>query len=101
MHKNFVYICQQGQEGEADRTTDYERNAFGQVECVRDVSGGEEFYRYDALGRMTEKTDREGLRTQYAYTPDGRPQSILYGDGRKAEFEYTHLRQLSMLKDWL
>lgn len=51
--------------------------------------------------RVTEKTDREGLRTQYAYTPDGRPQSILYGDGRKAEFEYTHLRQLSMLKDWL
>lgn len=51
--------------------------------------------------RVTEKTDRKGLRTQYAYTPDGRPQSILYGDGRKAEFEYTHLRQLSMLKDWL
>lgn len=97
----LIHVIQHGQEGEADRTTEYERNAFGQVECVRDASGGEEFYRYDALGRMREKTDREGLRTQYAYTPDGRPQSILYGDGRKAEFEYTHLRQLSMLKDWL
>lgn len=50
MHKNFVYIRQQGQEGEADRTTDYERNAFGQVTCVRDALGGEEFYCYDALG---------------------------------------------------
>ena len=97
----LIYICQHGQAGEADRTTAYERDAFGQVVCIRDASGGEEHFRYDALGRMTEKTDREGLVTAYTYTPDGRPESILYGDGRSAQMEYTPLRQLAAVKDWL
>ena len=97
----LIYICQHGQAGEADRTTAYERDAFGQVVCIRDASGGEEHFRYDALGRMTEKTDREGLVTAYTYTPDGRPESILYGDGRSAQMEYTPLRQLAKVKDWL
>ena len=97
----LIYICQHGQAGEADRTTAYERDAFGQVVCIRDASGGEEHFRYDALGRMTEKTDREGLVTAYTYTADGRPESILYGDGRSAQMEYTPLRQLAKVKDWL
>ena len=97
----LIYICQHGQAGEADRTTAYERDAFGQVVCIRDASGGEEHFRYDALGRMTEKTDREGLVTAYTYTPDGRPESILYDDGRSAQMEYTPLRQLAKVKDWL
>ena len=50
---------------------------------------------------MTEKTDREGLVTAYTYTPDGRPESILYGDGRSAQMEYTPLRQLAVVNDWL
>ena len=50
---------------------------------------------------MIEKTDREGLVTAYTYTPDGRPESILYGDGRSAQMEYTPLRQLAKVKDWL
>ena len=97
----LIYICQHGQAGEADRTTAYERDAFGQVVCIRDASGGEEHFCYDALGRMIEKTDREGLVTAYTYTPDGRPESILYGDGRSAQMEYTPLRQLAKVKDWL
>ncbi|MBO5032996.1 MAG: DUF4280 domain-containing protein [Lachnospiraceae bacterium] len=97
----LIYICQHGQTGEADRITEYERDAFGQVECIRDALGGEECFRYDALGRMIEKTDRDGLVTAYAYTADGRPESILYGDGRRAELEYTPLRQLAAVRDWL
>ena len=97
----LIYICQHGQAGEADRTTAYERDAFGQVVCIHDALGGEEHFCYDALGRMTEKTDREGLVTAYTYTPDGRPESILYGDGRNAQMEYTPLRQLAKVKDWL
>ncbi len=97
----LIYICQHGQAGEADRTTAYERDAFGQVVCIRDALGGEEHFCYDALGRMIEKTDREGLVTAYTYTPDGRPESILYGDGRSAQMEYTPLRQLAAVKDWL
>lgn len=94
-------ICQHGKNGEEDRVTEYMRNAFGQVECVRDVLGMEETYLYDALGRIIEKTDREGYRTSYAYTADGRIESIRYGDGSQAEFIYTPLGQLSMIRDWL
>ena len=97
----LISICQHGQTGEADRITEYERDAFGQVECVRDALGGEERFRYDALGRMIEKTDREALVTTYTYTADGRPESILYGDGSRAELEYTPLRQLALVRDWL
>lgn len=61
MHKNFVYIRQQGQEGEADRTTDYERNAFGQVTCVRDALGGEEFYCYPACFNFSSKAAGKGI----------------------------------------
>ncbi len=97
----LVCICQHGQEGDADRTTEYERDAFGQVRCIRDAAGGEEYFRYDSLGRLAEKTDREGLITAYSYTADGMPESILYGDGRRAELEYTPLRHLAVVKDWL
>lgn len=96
----LIHICQHGAEGEEDRTTEYERDAFGRVTCVRSASG-EEYCHYDALGRMIEKTDREGLATAYTYMADGMPESILYSDGRKAEFSYTPLRQLAMVKDWL
>ena len=50
---------------------------------------------------MIEKTDREGLVTAYTYTADGRPESILYGDGRRAGLEYSPLGQLVKVKDWL
>ena len=50
---------------------------------------------------MIEKTDREGLVTAYTYTADGRPESILYGDGRRAGLEYSPLGQLAKVKDWL
>ena len=96
----LIFIRQHGAEGEEDRKTEYERDAFGRVICVRS-GAGEEHCRYDALGRMIERTDREGTVTAYTYTADGRPESILYDDGRKAEFSYTPLRQLALIKDWL
>lgn len=61
----------------------------------------EEFYRYDALGRVVEKTDRDENVTSYVYRPDGKIERILYGDGRQAEFSYTSLGQISTIKDWL
>lgn len=97
----LIYICQHGQSGEIDRTQEYERDAFGQIACIRDALGGEEYFRYDALGRMIEKTDRDGMVTAYSYTADGRPESILYGDGSRADMEYTPLRQLEVVRDWL
>ena len=96
----LIHIRQYGTEGEADRITEYERDVFGQVTGVRNALG-EERFRYDALGRMIEKTDQEGLATTYTYTVDGMPESILYNDGRKAAFSYTPLRQLAMVRDWL
>lgn len=97
----LIHICQHGRPGEEDRIVDYERNIFGQVECVRDASGAEEFFHYDALGRMTEKIDRDGLRTAYTYMADGKTESIRYDDGNTVEFQYSPLRQLTMIRDWL
>ncbi len=79
----------------------YERDVFGQVECIRDTLGAEEHFRYDLLGRMIEKTNSEGIVTVYTYTADGKPESIQYNNDNRVELEYTPLRQLSTIKDWL
>lgn len=100
LEDNLIYICQHGTPGEEDRITEYERDAFGKVTCVRSALG-EEHYHYDTLGRMIEKTDREGGVTAYTYTADGMAESILYSDGRKAEFTYSPLKQLILIRDWL
>lgn len=97
----LIHICQKGKAGEENRETFYERNPFGQVECIRDAFGNEEHYSYDALGRTIIKTDRDGYRTEYGYTGDGKIRNISYGDGTSAEMEYTALRQLALIKDWL
>ena len=97
----LIYICQMGKNGEENRETFYERDPLGQVECIRDALGCEEHFRYDALGRTILKTDREGYRTEYEYTPDGKVKHIAYGDGTGVEMEYTALRQLRAVKDWL
>lgn len=100
LEDNLTYIRQHGTQGEEDRVTEYERDVFGKVICVRSASG-EEHYHYDMLGRMIEKTDREGGITAYTYTADGMAESILYSDGRKAEFAYSPLKQLILIRDWL
>lgn len=100
LEDNLTYIRQHGTQGEEDRVTEYERDVFGKITCVRSASG-EEHYRYDMLGRMIEKTDREGGVTAYTYTADGMAESILYSDGRKAEFVYSPLKQLILVRDWL
>lgn len=97
----LIHILQKGNAGEADQETFYERNPLGQVERVRDTLGNEEFFEYDALGRTILKTDRDGYRTAYDYTADGQVNRILYGDGTSVEMEYTALRQLACVKDWL
>ncbi|MGY3663736.1 MAG: DUF6531 domain-containing protein [Roseburia sp. 1XD42-69] len=97
----LIHICQHGKNRETDRVSEYIRDVFGQVVCIKDALGMEEFYRYDALGRVVEKTDRDENVTSYVYRPDGKIESILYGDGRQAEFSYTPLGQISTIKDWL
>ncbi|GFI03499.1 hypothetical protein IMSAGC005_02336 [Lachnospiraceae bacterium] len=68
---------------------------------MRDALGNEESYEYDALGRTVLKTDRDGYRTGYDYAADGKINHIFYGDGTSVEMEYTALRQLALVKDWL
>ena len=97
----LIHICQKGKAGEESRETFYERDSLGQVECIRDAFGNEEHYSYDALGRTIIKTGRDGYRTGYDYTADGKIRHISYGDGTSVEMEYTALRQLAFVKDWL
>ena len=98
---NMIHILQKGNTGETDRETFYERDPLGQVVCMRDALGNEESYEYDALGRTVLKTDRDGYRTGYDYAADGKINHIFYGDGTSVEMEYTALRQLALVKDWL
>ena len=98
---NLTGICQRGQYGEENREIFYERNPLGQTECIRDVFGQEEYFQYDALGRMVLKVDKDGYRTEYAYAPDGKIENIAYGDGTRVEMEYTSLRQIALVRDWL
>lgn len=96
-----ICYCQYGRAGEENHIMQYERDVFGQVECIRDTLGAEEHFRYDLLGRMIEKTNSEGMVTVYTYTADGKPESIQYNNDNRVELEYTPLRQLSTIKDWL
>ena len=98
---NLILICQKGRKGEEDRITSYRRNPLGQVEVMTDAMGQEEHYTYDAMGRLKEKTDRDGYITAYRYAPDGKKERIFYGDGTSVEMEYDALRKLVKVKDWL
>ncbi len=98
---NLTCICQQGNEGEEDRVTIYERDPLGNLLTIKDALDVEEHYRYDALGRLMEKTDRDGYTTAYTYTGTGQTSRILYGDGKSVEMEYDALRRLTLVKDWL
>ena len=97
----LICVSRKGEAEKESREVFYDRNSFGQVECIRDALGGEERFAYDALGRVILKTDRDGYQTAYGYEADGKVKSILYGDGTGVEMEYTALRQLSLIKDWM
>ena len=105
---NLIHICQKDREGIttdsrelSDRITDYIRNPLGQIETVRDALGFEEHYTYDALGRIVNKTDKEGYVTSFSYTPGGQTKRIGYDDGTSVEYSYDALKKLKEVKDWL
>mgnify|MGYP003081828698 CR=1 FL=1 len=79
----------------------YKRNLMGDVECIINAFGEEEYFSYDLLGRVILKKDRDGYETRYSYTKAGDIKSILYGDGYEAEYEYDSLGKLSYVKDAL
>ena len=83
------------------RITRYKRNLMGDVECIINAFGEEEYFSYDLLGRVILKKDRDGYETRYSYTKAGDIKSILYGDGYEAEYEYDSLGKLSYVKDAL
>ena len=88
-------------EANVPRITRYKRNLMGDVECIINALGEEEYFSYDLLGRVILKKDRDGYETRYSYTKAGDIKSILYGDGYEAEYEYDSLGKLSYVKDAL
>ena len=83
------------------RITRYKRNLMGDVECIINALGEEEYFSYDLLGRVILKKDMDGYETRYSYTKAGDIKSVLYGDGYEAEYEYDSLGKLSYVKDAL
>ena len=95
-------------------------NASGKLEMIIDFDGGIQKMEYNDLGKPEQLIDKEGRNLKweydamgnleqvifptgaaYAYTADGRIESIRYEDGSQAEFTYNPLGQLSMIRDWL
>ena len=54
----------------------------------------------DRIFPQNDRKDRQGRSGDSIYLYR-RPESILYSDGRSAQMEYTPLRQLAKVKDWL
>ncbi|MCI9138396.1 MAG: RHS repeat protein [Lachnospiraceae bacterium] len=99
--ERIEWIRQYGKEGEEMRFTRYKRNSLGQIEGIQDALGREEKFVYDSLGRIIEKWNQEGERIRYTYSPGGKIEKIIYGEGMHTEMEYTALGQLAVLRDWL
>ena len=68
---------------------------------MTDPLGNTEYDTYDKNERMTEKTDRDGYMTAFAYDHAGKVTDILYADGRSVKLSYSTLHQLEQVKDWL
>ena len=83
------------------RITRYKRNLMGDVECITNAFGEEEYFSYDLLGRVILKKDMDGYETRYSYTKAGDIKTVLYADGYKAEYEYDSLGKLTKVKDAL
>ena len=74
---------------------------MGDVECIINAFGEEEYFSYDLLGRVILKKDMDGYETRYSYTKAGDIKTVLYADGYKAEYEYDSLGKLTKVKDAL
>lgn len=98
---NLILVRQKGNAGEEDRVTEYLRDPLGQIRTMRDALGEEEQYVYDGLGRVAQKTDRDGYVTTNTYHRSGKLASVLYGDGTGVEYFYDALQRLVRVKDWL
>ena len=88
-------------EANVPRITRYKRNLMGDVECIINAFGEEEYFSYDLLGRVILKKDMDGYETRYSYTKAGDIKTVLYADGYKAEYEYDSLGKLTQVKDAL
>ena len=88
-------------EANVPRITRYKRNLMGDVECITNAFGEEEYFSYDLLGRVILKKDMDGYETRYSYSKAGVIKTVLYADGYKAEYEYDSLGKLTKVKDAL
>ena len=94
-------ISESLKEANVSRITRYKRNLMGDVECITNAFGEEEYFSYDLLGRVILKKDMDGYETRYSYTKAGDIKTVLYADGYKAEYEYDSLGKLTKVKDAL
>ena len=78
----------------------YERDHAGNILAETDALGRSTYYGYDLLGRAVLKKDRDGYETRYRYTPSGKREEILYGDGRRAQYHYDAAGNLTGVEDW-
>lgn len=74
----------------------YQYNKMGWITGINDWTG-ELSLDYDAYGRITSSSDREGQKVIYNRDSEGRPVQVIYPDGIKINYSYSENGQTSAI----
>ena len=77
----------------------YRYDALKRLTTKTDATGADETYRYDKAGNLIEMTDRKGQRTTYAYDEANRLTQTLYPDGQSQRRGYDAIGRLDMVNE--
>ncbi|MFP4383474.1 MAG: hypothetical protein ACLFSE_05470, partial [Spirochaetia bacterium] len=80
-------------------TRQYRYNPAGDITGITTEGKNEISYRYDLLGRLTERHDRVLGTVKYTYTAEGHLEKISKADGSSVSFTYDGARRLTGYRD--
>ena len=77
----------------------YRYDALKRLTTKTDATGADETYRYDKAGNLIEMTDRKGQRTSYSYDEQDRLTQTLYPDGQSQRRGYDSIGRLDIAEE--
>jgi RHS repeat-associated protein len=86
--------------GTEEQVTQYHYDPRGLLVKTINAAGHEKEYRYDLNGNLRYIKDEDGNETVFEHNSQNRIKSILYDDGRLAEFRYDPAGRLEEVEDW-
>ncbi len=79
--------------------TTYGRDSHGNLKTVTYPDGTTEQYQYDAIGNVTQSTNRLGKSTTYTYDSQSLVTKVVYSDGSIVTYTYDAHRNLATATD--